>query len=440
MPNGNAYPSMLIPRPESDEDITLYHGTGAYFEGKPEGGYADAIRTGMMSATANPRTADFYSSHTYDSRIYSTSMPKDRILDLTDRGIIINPHFIREEIDKYPGQYDAVAIKAFPDTSPYDDDVEYRLINSPDDWQVAPSAWKIDKYGEIDSIIDKVKSGEQVSKADRRKATGFIIEQLQYNKDAVKFLESLDDSSNELELNAARAESKHYNQLLNSLTDKPETEKRLFWINKTADYDEEISGLISHPTKDTSDQFARHLLGILDEHADMPNPESAGTTVYSFDIDLTLEMPEDEPGSRGAVPIRHLNELQDQGYIVGTTSDREPSDQQKSMESLGFTPDFTIPKELLEVTGRMFPGAKLVHVGDDAQRDRAIAERAGWEHAWPHEYFRQTSPESALEQEIDSYKNALRVERGQDRPRSFEYQSTPKPAYQARRGRGNPRR
>ena len=98
-------------------------------------------------------------------------------------------------------------------------------------------------------------------------------------------------------------------------------------------------------------------------------------SVYSFDIDLTLQLPEDTANEHGAVPIRYLRHLQTTGHIVGTCSDREPSNQRDAMQRLGFSPDFCIPKELLDITGKLLPGARLVHVGDDDARDREIAER-----------------------------------------------------------------
>ena len=106
--------------------------------------------------------------------------------------------------------------------------------------------------------------------------------------------------------------------------------------------------------------------------------------IRSFDIDLTIRLPEDEEGRNRLVSPEVLRDLQKSGTIVGTCSDREPSDQRAAMQSVGFEPDFCIPKEMLAHLRRMAPNADLVHIGDDALRDRAIAEWAGVPHVWPH--------------------------------------------------------
>ena len=97
-------------------------------------------------------------------------------------------------------------------------------------------------------------------------------------------------------------------------------------------------------------------------------------------------MPEDTPGCRGVIPVQRLNELQRQGAIVGTCSDREPSDQRLSMQALGLNPDFCIPKEMLEHAARLLTAASLIHVGDDELPDRQIALRSDWTHIWPSEF------------------------------------------------------
>ena len=84
--------------------------------------------------------------------------------------------------------------------------------------------------------------------------------------------------------------------------------------------------------------------------------------------------------------MERLAELRAQGYIVGTCSDREPADQLETMRALGFTPDFCIPKEMLGTAGELLDGARLIHVGDDEERDRRIAQENGWTHLWPHEH------------------------------------------------------
>ena len=160
--------------------------------------------------------------------------------------------------------------------------------------------------------------------------------------------------------------------------------KRLGLINEVALYDE-TDRAVTYPFPDREDTEADRLSNQLQRAIDHPITESDGMSVYSFDIDLTLQLPEDTANEHGAVPIRYLRHLQTTGHIVGTCSDREPSNQRDEMQRLGFSPDFCIPKELLDITGKLLPGARLVHVGDDDARDREIAERGGWIHRWPWE-------------------------------------------------------
>lgn len=125
---------------------------------------------------------------------------------------------------------------------------------------------------------------------------------------------------------------------------------------------------------DTLTTWLEHLL-----HA--PCPETASLKVWSFDIDLTLELAEDEPRCRGVISVSQLYRLQ-RHTVVGTCSDREPSEQRLVMNELGFQPDFCIPKNLLRTLAALLPDAMLVHVGDDPQRDRDIAATCNVLHRW----------------------------------------------------------
>lgn len=160
------------------------------------------------------------------------------------------------------------------------------------------------------------------------------------------------------------------------------TRTRIEVVERMARYDESDRA-VCFPRKDRPDRIAEALLR---EHADekaAPHTESCGMSVYSFDIDLTIAMPEDTEGCAGPIPIQRLIDLQQQGHVVGTCSDREPSDQREAIRQAGLIPDFSIPKELLKHLGEMLPGARMQHVGDDAERDRRIALQSGWEHRWP---------------------------------------------------------
>ena len=160
--------------------------------------------------------------------------------------------------------------------------------------------------------------------------------------------------------------------------------KRLGLINEVALYDE-TDRAVTYPFPDREDTEADWLSDQLQMAIDHPITESEGMGVYSFDIDLTLQLPKDTADEHGTVPIGYLRFLQTAGHIVGTCSDREPSNQRDTMWRLGFSPDFCIPKELLDITGKLLPGARLIHVGDDDARDKEIAERGGWAHYWPWE-------------------------------------------------------
>lgn len=163
----------------------------------------------------------------------------------------------------------------------------------------------------------------------------------------------------------------------------PRTARLLDVINRIALFDE-TERAITYPNPAAPDPAATKLLEEL-QAATGPGSDAPGQhpPVWSFDIDLTLRMPDDHPGCRGPIPINRLVRLQRQGAIVGTCSDREPSEQRSAMTSQGFTPDFCIPKEMLPHLASLGPAAVLTHVGDDPRRDRDVAVMSGWRHRWP---------------------------------------------------------
>ena len=165
---------------------------------------------------------------------------------------------------------------------------------------------------------------------------------------------------------------------------RPETTRRLDLINEMALYDETHRDL-TFPTASGPGPAADVLMTKLGLVLHNLNPETTDVDIWSFDIDLTLEMPDDEPRCRGTVPVSRPKELQANGAIVGTCSDREPSGQRRSMESMGFSPDFCIPKEMLRTLAQLMKDANIVHVGDDERRDRRIALQCGVAHRWPSE-------------------------------------------------------
>ncbi len=172
----------------------------------------------------------------------------------------------------------------------------------------------------------------------------------------------------------------------------PQVSHRLELLNEMARYDEESGGDVTlhllFPDRRNPEGETMALMERRRRAAAEAAAEPMELKVVSFDIDLTLALPgdNDEGYGGGRIPPERISELQAMGYVVGTCSDRLPSEQSGLMESLGIRPHFRIPKEMLSLAGELLAGAELTHVGDDDRRDRRIAERAGWKHLCPHEF------------------------------------------------------
>ena len=145
----------------------------------------------------------------------------------------------------------------------------------------------------------------------------------------------------------------------------------------------EDSGFLQRP-RGAPAEHARAMKAI-EEAASRTRPLQGA--VVSFDIDLTLDTGELEDQGMTLVPVRTIRELQEMGHIAGTCSDRDPSDQLQTLEELGITPDFRMPKEMLKWARVMLPAHRHLHVGDDPRRDQDMAREAGWEHMWPAEFL-----------------------------------------------------
>ena len=78
--------------------------------------------------------------------------------------------------------------------------------------------------------------------------------------------------------------------------------------------------------------------------------EDHGLSILSFDIDLTLATGDQDEEGPALIHPAEISRLKRLGYIVGTCSDREPSDQLRLMETLGQHPHFAIPNEHLAWT------------------------------------------------------------------------------------------
>ena len=164
----------------------------------------------------------------------------------------------------------------------------------------------------------------------------------------------------------------------------PDVRAALDLINTTALLDERTA-CIQHPSGNPDHH--REVTNLLQARAD--GAAQHRMRVISFDIDLTLRTGLDYETNAVLIEPSEITRLQGLGYIVGTCSDRTPTDQKDLMDTLQQAPHFCIPKEMLEWTRKLIPAASHLHIGDDDRRDRRdrqIAEKSGWQHQWPDEY------------------------------------------------------
>lgn len=95
------------------------------------------------------------------------------------------------------------------------------------------------------------------------------------------------------------------------------------------------------------------------------------TKLISFDIDGTLEVG-DPPGSITMKTVRKAKEL---GYLIGSSSDRTISSQQRIWRDHDITVDFTVLKHHLAGLKTQFRADEYYHVGD-SEMDRYFSDQA----------------------------------------------------------------
>ena len=100
--------------------------------------------------------------------------------------------------------------------------------------------------------------------------------------------------------------------------------------------------------------------------------------LISFDIDGTLEVG-DPPGSITMDMVRKAKEL---GYLIGSSSDRTISSQQRLWRDHGITVDFTVLKQQLGNLKALFQADEYYHVGD-SEMDRYFSDQAGFRFLMP---------------------------------------------------------
>ena len=102
--------------------------------------------------------------------------------------------------------------------------------------------------------------------------------------------------------------------------------------------------------------------------------------LLSFDIDGTLELG-DPPGG---VTIEMVRRAHEQGFIVGSCSDRPLSSQRAMWERMDISPGFVKSKHQLGEVRSSIVADAYYHIGD-RDTDFQVAEQAGFGFWWAHE-------------------------------------------------------
>ena len=102
--------------------------------------------------------------------------------------------------------------------------------------------------------------------------------------------------------------------------------------------------------------------------------------LLSFDIDGTLEVG-DPPGP---ITLDMVRRAQEQGFLIGSCSDRSASAQQALWTRHNIEADFIALKHRLDDVRGRFQADRYLHIGD-RDLDQQFAEQAGFDFMWQHE-------------------------------------------------------
>ena len=107
--------------------------------------------------------------------------------------------------------------------------------------------------------------------------------------------------------------------------------------------------------------------------------------LISFDIDGTLEVG-DPPG---VVTMAMVRRVQEQGFVIGSCSDRPISAQRAIWNRHKIPIDFAVGKMMLPDVKAAFEADVYYHIGDREDLDKKYALDAGFEFLWPDEAILQ---------------------------------------------------
>ena len=102
--------------------------------------------------------------------------------------------------------------------------------------------------------------------------------------------------------------------------------------------------------------------------------------LISFDIDGTLEVG-DPPGQ---VTMEMVRRAQENGFLIGSCSDRSAASQEAIWSKHNIQADFIALKHRLDDVRGRFEADRYLHVGD-TEVDRQFAEQAGFDFLWAHD-------------------------------------------------------